>query len=304
MALFPGFANRRIRTSGALINFVTAGDGPPVLMLHGYPQTHAMWHKIAPQLARRYTVICADLRGYGDSSKPKGLPDHANYSKRAMARDMAEVMQKLGHSTFHVIGHDRGARVAHRLARDHAKRVRTLTVLDISPTLKMFESTDMEFARAYYHWFLMLQPPPWPERMIASVGLFYSLGRIGRGSTAHFSREAVREYERCFNDPRTIHATCEDYRAAGSIDLEHDRRDRKRKLAMPVLVLWGKHGVIERLFDALADWREVATDVTGRALDCSHFVPEEAPRQTLAEIERFLARHESRGSRRSRKRRL
>ncbi len=290
--LFPGFARRKIRTRGATIHLVTKGDGPPVLLLHGYPETHAMWHKLAPQLARRYTVVCADLRGYGDSSKPKGLPDHSNYSKRAMAQDMVEVMEKLGHERFHVVGHDRGARVAHRLARDHPRRVRTLTVLDIAPTLKMYESTDMAFARAYYHWFFLIQPPPLPEKLLAGQVPYYILGRIGRGKSGlkHFSKAAQREYVRCFRDPRTIHATCEDYRAAATIDLVHDRADRRRKLKIPVLALWGKHGVIEAMFDCLADWREVAQNVSGRALPCGHFLPEEAPRETLREIERFLAR--------------
>ncbi|MGE5128600.1 MAG: alpha/beta fold hydrolase, partial [Sphingomonadaceae bacterium] len=263
----------------------------PVLMLHGYPETHAMWHKVAPRLARRYTVVCPDLRGYGDSSKPKGLPDHSNYSKRAMALDMAEVMTRLGHERFHLVGHDRGARVAHRLARDHGERVRSLTVMDISPTLKMYESTDMAFARAYYHWFFLIQPAPLPETMLRAVGPKYVLGRIGRGKSGlkPFSQTAQREYARCFRDARTIHATCEDYRASAGIDLEHDRRDRKRKLAMPVLALWGKLGVIEAQFDCLADWREVARDVRGRALDCGHFLPEEKAVEVLRELERFLA---------------
>jgi haloacetate dehalogenase len=294
VTLFPGFRRRRIRTSGASINLVTGGEGPPLLLLHGYPETHAMWHKIAPALARDYAVVCPDLRGYGDSSKPKGLPDHANYSKRAMAQDMAEVMTTLGHGTFHLAGHDRGARVAHRLARDHAKRVRSLTVLDISPTLKMYQSTDMAFATAYYHWFFLIQKPPLPEQMLAGRVPDYVLKRLGRGKggLTHFSRAAVREYVRAFRDPRTIHATCEDYRASATIDLEHDRRDLKKKLRMPVLVLWGRQGVIERLFDPLRDWREVAVDVRGRALDCGHFLPEEKPREVLAELSRFLARCE------------
>ncbi len=294
--LFPDFRRRKIRTPGATINLVTAGEGPPVLLLHGYPETHAMWHRVAPALSKRYTVVCADLRGYGDSSKPRGLPDHSNYSKRAMALDMVEVMRALGHERFHVVGHDRGARVGHRLARDHAKRVATLTVLDISPTLKMYESTDQAFATAYYHWFFLIQKPPLPEMLLAGRVPHYILGRIGRGpgGIKVFDRRAVREYVRAFRDPRTIHATCEDYRAAASIDLVHDRKDFRKKLEMPVLVLWGRHGVIERMFDPLADWREVASRVTGRALDCGHFLPEEAPRQTLREIGRFLARHEKR----------
>ncbi len=293
LALFPGFKRKRLSTSGATINLVTKGEGPPLLLLHGYPETHAMWHKIAPDLARDYAVVCADLRGYGDSSKPKGLPDHSNYSKRAMARDMVEVMAELGHRRFHVVGHDRGARVAHRLARDHGRRVRTLTVLDIAPTLKMYESTDQAFATAYYHWFFLIQKPPLPEKLLAGHVPGYILGRIGRGKGGlkHFSRAAQNEYIRCFRDPRTIHATCEDYRASAGIDLEHDRKDFKKKLKMPVQVLWGKQGVIERMFKPLRDWREVASDVRGRALNCGHFLPEEAPQDVLLEIRRFLQQH-------------
>jgi haloacetate dehalogenase len=292
MSLFPGFASRRVRTSGATINLVTAGAGPPVLLLHGYPQTHAMWHKVAPVLGRDYSVVCADLRGYGDSSKPKGLPDHSNYSKRAMALDMVEVMEALGHRSFHVVGHDRGGRVAHRMARDHAERVRTLAVLDISPTLKMYDSTNMQFARAYYHWFFLIQKAPLPEKLLAGQVPFYILGRLGRGKSGlrHFTTEALDEYQRAFRDPRCIHASCEDYRAAATIDLMHDRRDARRKIRMPVLALWGRHGVIEALFNCLADWREVALDVRGRALDCGHFIAEEKPGALLAELRRFLPR--------------
>jgi len=296
MALFPGFTRRRIRTRGATINLVHGGEGSPVLLLHGYPETHAMWHKVAPKLARDYAVVCPDLRGYGDSSKPRGLADHSNYSKRAMAQDMVEVMQALGHERFHLVGHDRGGRVAHRLARDHGERVRTLAVLDISPTLKMYQSTDKAFATAYYHWFFLIQEYPLPEKLLARQVPHYILGRIGRGKSGlkHFSREAQREYVRCFRNPRTIHATCEDYRAAATIDLEHDRKDLGRKIAMPVLVLWGKQGVIARMFRPLADWREVARDVRGRALDCGHFLPEEKPVEVLTELRRFLARHRDR----------
>jgi haloacetate dehalogenase len=289
MTLFPGFVSRKIRTSGASINLKTKGQGDPVLLLHGYPQTHAMWHKVAPELAREYTVVCPDLRGYGDSSKPRGLPDHANYSKRAMALDMAEVMSALGHERFHLVGHDRGGRVGHRLARDHGRRVRSLTVLDISPTLKMYQSTNMQFAKAYWHWFFLVQEAPTPERMLEGQVPFYILKRLGRGKSGlkHFSKEAMAEYVRAFEDPRTIHSTCEDYRAAATIDLIHDQRDRAR-LKMPVLALWGKHGVIEALFNCLSDWREVAADVRGRALPCGHFIPEESPKELLAELRRFL----------------
>jgi len=242
---------------------------------------------VAPALARDYTVVCPDLRGYGDSSKPEGLPDHSNYAKRAMAQDMVEVMAKLGHRSFHLVGHDRGARVAHRLARDHGKRVKSLTVLDIVPTLKMYENTTQAFATAYYHWFLLIQKPPLPEQLLAGHAPGYVLDRLGKG--APFARAARREYERAFRDPKCIHATCEDYRASAGIDLEHDRKDLKRKLRMPLLVLWGKRGVIERFFDPLRDWREVAVDVRGKALDCGHFLPEEKPKEVLLEISRFLS---------------
>jgi haloacetate dehalogenase len=286
MALFPGFSSRDVKTSGARIHLVTQGEGPPLLLLHGYPQTHAMWHVVAPALARDYTVVCPDLRGYGDSSKPKGLPDHSNYAKRAMSQDMAEVMAKLGHRAFHLVGHDRGARVAHRLARDHGERVKSLTVLDIVPTLKMYENTTQAFATAYYHWFFLIQKPPLPEQLLAGHAPGYVLDRLGKG--APFARAARREYERAFRDAKCIHATCEDYRASAGIDLEHDRKDLKRKLRMPLLVLWGKRGVIERFFDPLGAWREVAVDVRGKALDCGHFLPEEKPKEVLAELRKFL----------------
>ena len=292
MNLFPKFTKKKIRTSNATINLVTGGKGPAVLLLHGYPETHAMWHKVAPALARDYTVVCADLRGYGGSSKPRGLPDHSNYSKRAMAKDMAEVMTKLGHRRFHLVGHDRGARVAHRLARDHGSRVRSLTVLDISPTLKMFQRTDKAFATAYYHWFFLIQPFPLPESLLIKQVPHYILGRIGRGpgGIKVFDRNALAEYVRAFRDPKCIHASCEDYRAAATIDLEHDKKDLKKKLRMPVQVLWGRRGVIEKMFKPLSDWREVAADVRGRALDCGHFLPEEKPAEVLRELRRFLAR--------------
>ena len=285
--LFPGFSRRKVKTGGATIHLRIGGEGPPVLLLHGYPQTHVMWHKVAPQLARDHTVVCPDLRGYGDSSKPKGLPDHSNYSKRAMALDMVEAMESLGFVAFHLVGHDRGGRVAHRLARDHGRRVRSLTVLDISPTLKMYESTNMQFAKAYYHWFFLIQEAPLPEKMLSAVGIDYILTRLGRGKSGRkiFDARALAEYKRCFN----AHSTCEDYRASATIDLVHDRKSRE-KLRMPVLALWGRQGVIAALFDCLRDWREVAADVRGRALPCGHFIPEEKPRELVSELRRFLTR--------------
>ena len=295
MSFFPGFRTRRMRVNGVTIHMETGGEGPPVLMLHGYPQSHVMWHRIAPQLAQHYTVVCPDLRGYGDSSKPKGLPDHSNYSKRVMAQDMVDVMRKLGHESFHLVGHDRGGRVGHRMARDHGPEVvRSFVVMDICPTLTMYESTDMAFAKAYYHWFLMLQPSPLAEKMTAAVAPYHVLAGSGLSSQGlkAFDKAALAEYERCFADPRTIHATCEDYRASGGIDLDHDRAGRGRKIAMPVHVLYGARGVVGKQFDCMATWREVARQVTGRKIDCGHFIPEEAPVQTLTEIQKFLARCE------------
>jgi haloacetate dehalogenase len=295
MTPFPGFETRRLRVNGVMIHGVVGGQGTALLLLHGYPQSHVMWQRIAPKLAAHYTVVCPDLRGYGDSSKPRGLPDHANYSKRVMAQDMVEYMQRLGHARFHLVGHDRGARVSHRLARDHGPQVvRTFTAIDIAPTLAMYEATDMAFARAYYHWFLMLQPAPLAEKMVAAVAPYHILAGSGlsaKGLKA-FSKEALAEYVRAFSDPRTIHATCEDYRASGGIDLDHDRADRGKKLSMPMQVLWGKRGVVGTQFDPLGEWRKVARNVTGHAIDCGHFIPEEAPAPTLAAIRSFLARHE------------
>jgi haloacetate dehalogenase len=292
MTLFPAFKKKKVRTRGATINLVTGGQGPAVLLLHGYPETHAMWHRVAPALSRDYTVVCPDLRGYGDSSKPAGLPDHSNYSKRAMAKDMAEVMTRLGHRRFHVVGHDRGARVGHRLARDHGSRVRSLTTLDVVPTLKMYSKVSKGFATAYYHWFFLIQKAPLPEMLLKGQVPHYIIGRIGRGpgGIRKFDKRALKEYVRAFKDPKCIHATCEDYRAAATIDLVHDRKDLKRKLNMPVLALWGKMGVIEQYFQPLKDWREVAKDVRGRALDCGHFLPEEKPEEVLRELRRFLGR--------------
>ena len=292
--LFPGFASRRVETVGATIALACGGSGPPLLLLHGYPQTHAMWHRIAPALARRYTVVCADLRGYGDSSKPPTDASHAPYAKRAMAADMVAAMRALGHPRFRLVGHDRGGRVAHRLAVDHPDAVEKVAVLDIAPTLAMYEKTDRAFATAYYHWFFLIQPFDLPERMIGADPVAYlrtKIGGWGSGGTAFFDPRALAEYERCFSDPATIHATCEDYRAAASIDLEHDAADRAagRRVRCPLLALWGERGVVHRLFDPMAEWRAVADDVRGRPLSCGHYLAEEAPDATLAELDAFLA---------------
>ncbi len=288
--LFPGFERKQIAVSGARINLVHGGTGPAVLLLHGYPQTHCIWHKIAPRLAEKFTVVAADLRGYGDSSKPAGLPDHSNYSKRAMAKDQVEVMQALGHEEFYLVGHDRGARVAHRLALDHPQNVSKLAVLDICPTRTMYAHTDRAFAKAYFHWFFLIQPAPFPETLIGADPEFFIKYQMGRrhGGLKVFAAEAMAEYLRCFSDPATIHASCEDYRAAESIDLEHDGADMAGRIACPVLALWGKHGVIEQQFDCLAEWRAAAREVRGRTLDCGHYLPEEQPGEVARELENFF----------------
>ena len=291
--LFQGFAHSTVPVGdGISIHCAHGGSGPPLLLLHGYPQTHAIWHKVAPRLAEQYSVVCADLRGYGDSSKPPGTPDHANYSKRAMALDQVRLMETLGFTAFAVVGHDRGGRVGHRMARDHRDRVTKLCVLDISPTLAMFERTDMDFARAYYHWFFLTQPPPRPEHLIGLDPKFYlrwKTGGWGAGGHAHYDPRAYAEYERCFCDPAMIHASCEDYRAAAEIDLAHDRADLAAKIACPLLVLWGANGVVQRFFKPLEDWAAVATDVRGKAVPAGHFIPEEVPDSLLAELLPFLA---------------
>ncbi len=289
--LFPGFENRRIKAAAADINFVAGGSGPPLLLLHGYPQTHAMWHKVAPRLAERFTVVCSDLRGYGDSSKPEGGNGSANYSKRAMAADQVELMRALGFAKFRLAGHDRGGRVAHRLSLDHPAAVERIAVLDISPTRTMFGKTDQAFATAYYHWFFLIQPFDLPERLIGADPVYYLRRKMGAWSTglSHFDPRALGEYERSFNEPATIHATCEDYRAAAGIDLMHDAADADKRVACPLLVLWGDKGVVHRMFDPLADWRAVAVDVRGKALPSGHFLAEEAPEDTLSALTEFFA---------------
>ena len=292
-ALFPGFATHRIRTTGTEIHCVAGGAGPPLLMLHGYPQTHAMWHKVAPALTREFTVVCADLRGYGDSGKPAGDATHSAFAKRAMAQDMVEVMRALGFPRFRLAGHDRGARVAHRLCVDHPDAVERVAVLDISPTRTMYGATDRAFATAYYHWFFLIQPFDLPEKLIGADPAYYLRRKIGAWSSglSHFDPRALAEYERCFRDPATIHASCEDYRAAASIDLEHDEADvvAGRKVQCPLLALWGDKGVVNRLFDPLRDWGAVAMDVRGRALPSGHFLAEEAAEETLRELRAFFA---------------
>ena len=289
--MFEGFRRERIRANGVEIAAVVGGSGPPLLLLHGYPQTHAIWHKVAPRLAQRFTVVATDLRGYGDSAKPATTADHAPYSKREMARDQVGAMRALGFERFFLAGHDRGARVAHRLAADHGQAVLRAAFLDIAPTLAMYEQTNMAFATAYWHWFFLIQPAPFPETLIGADALAYLRKKMGSGSAglAPFTQDAWKEYARCFT-PGTIHASCEDYRAAASIDLEHDRADRDagHRVRAPLLVLWGAQGVIERCFHALEEWKRVADDVRGRALPAGHYLAEEVPDLVSAELEAFF----------------
>jgi haloacetate dehalogenase len=249
-----------------------------------------MWHLVAPRIADSFTVVAADLRGYGDSSRPEGGEDHAGYSKRAMALDQAEVMRELGFDTFAVAGHDRGARVAHRMALDHPEIVTKLAVLDIVPTRHVYATVGKDLATAYYHWFFLIQPYDLPERLLGAEPDYFlgkTLGGYGTG-TQVFAPEAYAEYQRYFRDPRTIHAMCEDYRAAATIDLDHDEADRGRKVGCPLLALWGGKGVVERLYDVLEVWREYATDVRGRALPSGHFLCEESPEEVAQELVSFL----------------
>ena len=292
MTMFEGFGSARIKAAGAEINARVGPrrEGAALLLLHGYPQTHAIWHKIAPRLSGRFNVVATDLRGYGDSGKPFSDATHATYSKREMARDQVEVMRALGHERFFLVGHDRGARVAHRLAMDHPQAVEKLAVLDISPTLAMYEQTTETFARLYWHWFFLILPAHIPERMIGADAKMLLRAKMAESlERGVFAPEAWAEYERCFT-PGLIHASCEDYRAAATIDLEHDRADREagRKVKPPLLALWGARGVIEKCFKPLDDWRRVADQVTGRALPAGHYLPEEVPDLVAEELERFF----------------
>ncbi len=287
---FPGFETRRIRTSGADINLVTGGSGPPLLLLHGYPQTHVLWRKVAPRLAQDFTLVIPDLRGYGDSSKPQAGPDHAAYSKRALAQDQVETMAALGHERFRVAGHDRGARVTHRLVRDHPEHIERAALLDIVPTLYRFETIDQKAATGSYHWFFLIQPAPFPERLIGAEAEYYLRHSLGLDrNPAALEPEIFAEYLRCFKNPDTIRATCDEYRAGAGIDLAHDRADRERKIAMPLLVLWGQRSGQGSGYDMLAVWRQHALNVTGQAIPSGHFLPEETPDETYRALRGFFA---------------
>ncbi|MDM0110615.1 alpha/beta hydrolase [Variovorax sp. J22R133] len=293
-ALFPGFEDRLVEVSeGIHIAAVVGGNGPPLLLLHGHPQTHAIWHKVAPALAQRFTVVAADLRGYGDSSKPPGDADHANYAKRTLANDFISLMRHLGFTQFDVLAHDRGARVAHRLAVDHPQAVRRLVTLDIAPTVAMYEQTSEAFARAYWHWFFLIQPAPLPERLIEADPKAYIRDVMGRRSAglSPFDPRALAEYERCIALSGAAHGVCEDYRAAAGIDLEHDRADRDaaRLVQQPMLALWGAQGVVHKCFKPLEEWQKAARDVRGQPLPCGHYIAEEAPDVLLEHVLPFLS---------------
>ena len=307
MGWFDGFEKQTVTLRGLPVTFRRSRDGangkPVLVLLHGFPQTHVMWHRVAQQLQDRYQLVMPDLRGYGDSSHEAGDAGHAHYSKRAMAQEVVDLLDHLGVKDFHLCGHDRGGRVAHRLAVDHPTRVKKLCVIDIAPTLDMYDATDFDFARAYYHWFHLVQPAPLPELMIggnAKAYLHAKLGGWGSQGLGYIEPEALAEYERCFCNPKpnaqglpaAIHSACEDYRASAGIDLEHDRESRAqgRKITCDTLVLWGERGVVNRLFKPLELWQaQCACRVSGQAVAAGHFIPEELPQQTAQALATFMA---------------
>jgi len=291
--MFAGFTRHTAAVNGVNIAYIKGGQGPALLLLHGHPQTHVIWHKVAATLAQHFTVIASDLRGYGDSDKPQGLPDHSNYSKRVMGEDQIALMQQLGFDQFLVMAHDRGGRVAYRMALDHPEVIRKLVILDVAPTLAMYEKANRAFATAYYHWFFLTRPAPFPETLINSHPDVYLQHTIAGRSAGMkpFTPEAYAEYLRCLRDPATIHGICEDYRASAGIDLDHERADLAagNKIQAPMLALWGKHGVIEQCFEPLVEWQQLAANVQGHALDCGHYIPEDEPQLLLDEVLPFLA---------------
>lgn len=290
--LFPGFVSNVLRTRGSSIYTLLGGSGPALLLLHGYPETHVAWHKIAGSLAAHFTVVLTDLRGYGDSGKPEGGERHVNYSPRAMAQDQAEAMEQLGFNNFHIAGHDRGGRVAHRMALDYPERISKLAVLDIAPTLTMYRRTDQQFATKYVWWFFQIQPHPIPEHMIGLDPEFYLRKHLEHQckTPGAITDEAMSEYLRCYCNAATIHATCEDYRAAAEIGLEMDVEDERlnRKVESPLLALWGARGTVGHLYDVIGTWQEKAKHVSGRALDCGHLLPEEKPEEVRDELIAFF----------------
>ena len=293
--IFKKFTEARIKGDGVTLFVRRAGpdNAPPIVLLHGYPQTSAMWHSVAPILARSFQVVCPDLRGYGKSEKPTSDISHFPFSKRAMAKDIVAVMKNLGYDKFFIGAHDRGARVAHRLGLDHPDSVEAMVLLDIAPTREMYEGTTTKFARAYWHWFFLIQPHPLPEQIISKdPEAFWKLKCFNqtRGENP-FSKEALAEYLDAFQQPDTIHSSCEDYRAAATIDIEHDNADKGKKLLMPILALWAKRGVIETCFDALKLWRLRANRVEGEAVHSGHYMAEEIPDEIATRMSNFFSRN-------------
>ena len=291
---FPDFSLEHVAVSAGRLRLRRGGSGPPLLLLHGNPQTHAMWHRVAPELAKKFTVVCPDLRGYGGSFKPPATSDHAPYAKKEMAKDMVELMQHFGHEKFLVAAHDRGARVAHRLALDHPERVQKLALMDIIPTLEHFERADMNFALGYYHWFWFAQPHPFPENVISAAPDAWWRAHTSREPKPpdFFDRDALADYMSAIHDPQMIQGMCEDYRAAATIDLEHDRASRAGgiKIRCPLLVLWGRKAKIEAWYDALAIWRQYCSaPVSGGPVNSGHYLAEEAPGAVLERLTVFFA---------------
>ena len=285
-----GFLAKRFITTDTEIAYRTGGRGPALLLLHGYPQTQFMWHLVADRLAESFTLVMPDLRGYGDSGKPDTDSNHSPYSKRVMAADMAELMTGLGHQTFSIMGHDRGGRVAHRLARDYPGRVSRLAVLDIAPTANMYGATDMTFAKAYYHWFFLIQPYPLPETLIGANPEFYlrqKIGSWGKSGDVH-SGKAMADYLRCFSDPATIHASCEDYRAAASIDLVHDAENQSQRLNIPLFAISGADSFVASQYNLKAEWETSFHVVKTATVPGGHFLPEESPNELLALVIPFF----------------
>ena len=289
LGFFPGFEPVRITTTDAEINGVIGGSGPPLLLLHGWPQSHVEWHRVAPLLAPHFTVVATDLRGYGDSSIPDDGSGHKGYSKRAMARDQIAVMRNLGFDRFAVAGHDRGARVGQRMSLDYPDAVTKLALIDVVPTYSLYTHLTKEFATVYYHWFLLVQPSPLPETILGNSAEFFLRSWAFSGLIPDvISAETFAEYLRCFTTPAKLHAMCEDYRAGATIDLEHDKEDLEKKIRCPVLVLWGAKGAMGQLYDVLAQWRDRALNVRGKAFDGGHWLPEQFPEDVAGELVAFF----------------
>ena len=288
--MFDKFELNKIKVDQISINYRKGGSGEPILLLHGYPQTHLMWRKIAPLLSENYTIVCSDLRGYGDSDKPDSDETHSTYSKKSMAADQFNLMKKLGYNKFSVIGHDRGARVAHRMGLDYPNNINKIALLDIVPTTHVFENTDKELATKYYHWFFLIQKYPFPETLIGNNPEYYIKSKLQSwsGKKEFISEEIVKEYLRCFSDPKCIHATCEDYRAGASIDLKDHKKDRNQILTCPLLVLWGSHSPVAQLYNPISVWKEWAQNVEGKAINSGHYIPEENPKECYDILTKFL----------------